>query len=215
MLNSHPSRATDDAEAIPERPGLPGDVQRSPAGELTELLLAWRRGSREAGAELLRTVYDDLRRLAGRELSLERASTLQATEVVHEIYLRLAASPRQPRWADRGHFFAIVSRLARQVLVDLAREKKARKRGGGMTVSSLSSGDEDCGLDPDPTVDQVALHRALDELRALDGQAVQIVELRYYLGLTVNETARVLGLGRATVDRKWRAARAWLFGALC
>jgi len=186
----------------------------SPVGELTALLTAWREGSREAGAKLLRAVYDDLRRLAGRELSFESACSLQATEVVHEVYLRLTAARRWPRFADRAHFFAIASRLARQVLVDVARERRARKRGGGSSDSSLPHDAEDRVLDPDPGVDQLLLRRALEQLRSLDALAVRVIELRYYLGLSVNETAAALGIGRATVDRKWRAARAWLYGVL-
>jgi RNA polymerase sigma factor (TIGR02999 family) len=183
-------------------------------GDLTELLVAWRGGSREAGAELLRAVYDDLRRLSERELSFESACTLQATEVVHEIYLRLAAARRQPRWADRRHFFAIVSRLARQVLVDRARQRRALKRDGSHLADPSPTAASDMTLDPSSALEQIALHRALEQLRDVDAHAAQVVELRYTLGLSVDETAAVLRLGRSTVDRKWRVARAWLFGAL-
>lgn len=183
-------------------------------GDVTVLLQRWREGDHEAGRAAIARVYGDLRRLAAHELSRERdAGSLQATELVHEIYLRLAIARRQPEWHHRGHFFAIASRLVRQVLIDQARLRKSLKRGGGKAFAAV----EELGnREPEEVspIDLLAIDQALGRLARLNSAAAEVVELRYFVGLTVDETALALGLGRATVERKWRVARAWLSAAL-
>lgn len=187
----------------------PPAIDRLRADDVTALLRRWRAGDAVAGRSAIGRVYADLRRLAAHELARERESGLvQPTELVHEVYLRLAGR-RQPNWQDRGHFFAIASRLVRQVLVDQARARNSRKRGGGAPLAPPPG--EAPGLRP---VDVLALDQALERLAAANPPAAAVVELRYFAGLTVDETAAALGLARATVERKWRAARAWLSGVL-
>lgn len=194
---------------------ITGRLEEDPGrrGELTVLLRRWREGDHEAGRSAIDRVYADLRRLAAHELGRERdAGTLQATELVHEIYLRLAIARRQPDWHHRGHFFAIASRLVRQVLIDQARLRKSLKRGGGDPLAVVKAGGEETtAVAP---ADLLAIDQALDRLARVNAAAAEVVELRYFAGLTVDETALALGLGRATVERKWRVARAWLSGAL-
>ncbi len=180
-------------------------------GELTELLEVWRGGDPEALARLMPLVYGQLRRLAQSYLLKERSDhTLQATALVHEAYLRLA-DKRRPRWRDREHFFAVAALIMRRILVDHAR-RRGRLRHGGCTVR--------VALDPDVawadagSVDLLDLDQALNRLAALDGRRARLVELRFFAGLTLEETARVLGVGPATVVRDWRLARAWLYRAL-
>jgi RNA polymerase sigma factor (TIGR02999 family) len=176
------------------------------SGEITALLHEWRRGNRAALDRLMPLVYDELRALARRHLRAERHGvTLQPTAVVHEAYLRLVGA--DVAWEDRAHFFGVASRLMRQVLVDHARARQAKKRGGNATRVDLT------GADPSsspPPVDVLALHEALDRLAAVDATSERIVEMRYFGGLTVEETAKVLAMSPATVKRDWDAARAWL-----
>ncbi len=156
-------------------------------------------------------VYDELRRLASYYLSRERDEhTLQSTALVHEAYLRLAGqSP--PEWQNRAHFFGIAAHLMRQILVEHARSRNAAKRGSGAYKLTL-----DDALDlPTPCgVDLVLLDRALTELSAMDEQQGRIVELRYFAGLTIEDTSEVLGVSPATVKRDWVTARAWLHRAI-
>jgi RNA polymerase sigma factor (TIGR02999 family) len=175
-------------------------------GTITALLHEWRRGDRAALDRLTPLVYDELRSLARRHLRGERHRlTLQPTALVHEAYLRLVGSGVP--WEDRAHFFGVASRLMRQVLVDHARARQAKKRGGEATRVELT------GVDPSsplPAVDVLALHEALDRLAAVDATSERIVEMRYFGGLTVEETAEALSISPATVKRDWSAARAWL-----
>jgi RNA polymerase sigma factor (TIGR02999 family) len=155
---------------------------------------------------LVPLVYDELRALARRHLRGEHHRlTLQPTALVHEAYMRLVGGGGAP-WEGRAHFFGVASRIMRQVLVDHARARQAKKRGGEPMLVDLTGADP---LSP-PEVDMLTLHEALDRLAALDTTSERIVEMRYFGGLTVEETAEVLEISPATVKRDWHASRAWL-----
>jgi len=180
------------------------------AGELTELLAAWRRGDTGARDRLVGAVYPELRAIAHRQLAGERSNhTLQPTALVNEAYLRLSGLDRIA-WQDRAHFVRVAARLMREILVDHARRRNAAKRDGGerVTLTNLDFADGSAG------VDIVGLDAALARLDELDPDKGRIVELRYFGGLTIEETAHALGLSPATVKRHWQAARIWLFDAL-
>jgi RNA polymerase sigma-70 factor (ECF subfamily) len=174
---------------------------------LTELLQAWSAGDAAAREALLPRVYGELRRRAGAYLRRERSGhTLQPTALVHEVYLRLAA--QHVDWQSRGHFFGLASRLMRRILVDHARHEGRLKRGGGGVRVEFS--EDVAGAAPAADVDLEALDAALDELSRLDARQGQVVELRYFGGLSIDETASLLGLSPATVKREWALARAFL-----
>jgi RNA polymerase sigma factor (TIGR02999 family) len=157
-------------------------------------------------------VYDELRALAKRSLSHERSGhTLQGTALVHEAYLKLV-DQRQVRWQDRAHFFAVAAQLMRRILVDHARRHGAAKRGSGRPALPPEEGNVP-GL-PAPSVDLLALDRALDRLAALDVRQARIVVLRFFGGLTIEETAEVQQISPATVKNEWSLARAWLYREL-
>ena len=180
----------------------------SSKGEITELLRNWRGGDKAAMDKLLPIVYDELRRLAAGFFRRERLNhTLQATALVHEAYLRLVDQSRVG-WENRAHFFGSAAQLMRQILVDHARSHNAAKRGGGEIKVSLA---EDMALAGPRELDLIALDVALDELAALDGQQSRIVEMRFFGGLSIEETAQVLGVAPATVKRDWNTAKAWLY----
>ena len=180
----------------------------TPQENVTALLRAWGGGDREAGERLMPLVYRELRRQAARYLRRERRDhTLPATALVHEAFLRLVGD--QAPWANRGHFFGVAARVMRQVLVDHARRHGAAKRGGGWARVSLE-GQAAARLAPDGKTDLVALDRALEELAALDAGKARVVELRFFGGLSIEETAETLGISTSTVSREWRMARAWL-----
>jgi RNA polymerase sigma factor (TIGR02999 family) len=175
---------------------------------IAELLAAW--ASREPGARdrVVTTLYEELRRLARIHLERERPDhTLQPTALVNEVYLRLATLERM-QWRDRGHFLAMMSTLMRRVLVDHARMHGRDKRGGGVSVTSLDGHD---APGPVSSLDIIALDHALAALATIDERQAQIVELRFFGGLTVEETAAALDLSPATVKREWASARAWLY----
>ncbi len=178
---------------------------------VTELLADWSNGDKAALDQLMPIVYEELRHLAERYLRRERRDhTLQATALVHEAYVRLI-DQRTVRWQNRAHFYGIAAQLMRRILVDHARRHAAAKRGDGMQKLSLAEvGDQT----PAPLVDILALDRTLDSLAARDPQQGRIVELRFFGGLTVEESAQVLGVSPTTVKRDWRAARAWLYREL-
>lgn len=156
-------------------------------------------------------VYDELRRLARHYLRLERSDhTLQSTALVHEAYLRLAGQ-NPPQWQNRAHFFGIAAHIMRQILVEHARSRGAAKRGGNACKLAL---DETVALAQQVDVDVIALDKALQELSKLDAQQSRIVELRFFTGLTIEDTSEVLGISPATVKRDWITARAWLFRAM-
>lgn len=176
--------------------------------DVTALLFAWRAGDVAAGERLLPMVYDELHRQAERAMRREDAAhTLQATALVHEAYLRLV-DQRRVEWKNRAHFFGVAAQAMRRVLVDHARGRLAEKRGGAMQRVTL--GDAGAGASADPDLDVLALHEALERLAALDPDQARLVELRYFGGLGIDETAEALGVSAATVKREWAVARAWL-----
>ncbi|HTS01586.1 MAG TPA: sigma-70 family RNA polymerase sigma factor [Thermoanaerobaculia bacterium] len=178
----------------------------SPAGEVTRLLRAWRQGDRGALESLIPLVYADLHRMAERRLRGERPGhTLQPTAIVNEAYLRLVGAEGQD-WENRAHFFAAAARSMRRILVDHARTRQAKKRGGGGTRYLL---DTTIMVEP-RAVDLIAVDDALEKLAALDPEQGRVVELRFFAGLTEDETAGALGVSPATVHRKWLSAKAYL-----
>jgi RNA polymerase sigma factor (TIGR02999 family) len=193
----------------PPRVPAPSASSPQPAPDVTGLLLAWGRGDQSAADRLVPVVYDELRRQAERAMRREGGEhTLQATALVHESYLRLV-DQRRVEWRNRAHFFAIASTVMRRVLVDHARARLAAKRGGGaapVSLAGVAAGTPD-GTDE---ADLIALHEALEKLAALDPDQARLVELRYFGGLTIEETAEALSVSPATVKREWALARAWL-----
>ncbi len=172
---------------------------------VTQLLLAWAQGNEAARDELIPLVYDTLRRIARNHLRGERPGhTLQTTALINEVYLRLI--DQSVSWQSRAHFFGITARLMRQVLVDYARARSRNKRGGDQQRVSLAVAEE--GLEQ--SADLLALDEALEALDQVDPERSRIVELRFFGGLTIEETAEVMGVSTPTVERGWRAARAWL-----
>lgn len=180
-------------------------------GKVTGLLLAWGGGDQRALEELTPLVYDELRRLARRCLVRERAAhTLQPTALVNEAFLRLV-DIRQVQWQNRAQFFAISARLMRRVLVDFARARVAGKRGGGAHQVTL---DEDQVMSVQPGEDVVAIDDALNALSKVDARKAKVVELRFFGGLTVEESAEVLNVSPDTIMRDWKVAKVWLLREL-
>ena len=174
---------------------------------VSKLLLNWGQGDQGAREALIPLVYDELRRLARRYLRRERPDhTLQSAALVNEAYLRLIRQD-QPQWQNRAHFFGVAAQLMRHILVDHARNRAAAKRGAGAPRLTL---DPDVALPQARDVDLVALDDALNQLAALDPQQSRLVELRFFGGLSIEETSVVLGVSPATVKREWATARAWL-----
>jgi RNA polymerase sigma-70 factor (ECF subfamily) len=173
---------------------------------ITELLVAWGAGDEGSLERLTPLVYDELRRLASRHLARERAESLQPTALVHEAYLRLI-DQRSVTWQNRAHFFAIAARLMRRILIDHARRRVAERRGGGAVHVAL---DEAGHVSLERSGELLALDEALDELATVDARKSQVVELRFFGGLSVQETAETLGVSEITVMRDWSTARAWL-----
>mgnify|MGYP000361400223 CR=1 FL=1 len=174
---------------------------------ITQLLIRWRNGDKDALDELAPQVYSELRRLAKYYLRRERHEhTLQASDLVHEAYLRLVAG-NEIDWQNRAHFFGIAAVRMRHILVEHARSRQAAKRGGGEYRLSLSEAN---GLAEEQDVNLLALDDALKRLEELDPQKTRIVELRYFGGMTIEETAEVMKLSPATIKRDWSMARAWL-----
>jgi RNA polymerase sigma factor (TIGR02999 family) len=186
-------------------------MNTSEQGDVTGLLVAWRNGSSEALDELIPIVYGELRKVARRQLRGERPDhSLQPTALTHEAFLRLLGA-QEVGWQNRAHFFAVASQLMRRILVEHARKRQAAKRGGAPTRVTLD--EADAPIEP-VDVDIVALHQALLGLRDLDPRQARIVELRYFGGLSMEETAEVLEVSPATVKRDWRVAKLWLRRAL-
>jgi RNA polymerase sigma factor (TIGR02999 family) len=187
------------------------DATREPARAVTEWLVAWSGGDESALQHLMPVVHAELRRLARREMRRERdGHTLQTTALVNEAYLRLI-DLNGVAWNDRVHFFALSARVMRRILVDHARFRRYQKRGGGAVAVSF---DDELMVVNEPRADLVALDDALTALARLDGRKSQVVELRFFGGLSVAETATALGVSEGTVLRDWRLAKSWLLNEL-
>lgn len=179
--------------------------------DVTQLLNAIAQGDPHAASQLLPLVYEELRRLAARKLSQEQpGQTLSATALVHEAYLRLAGDAARD-WDSRGHFFTAAAEAMRRILVESARRKQRRKHGGDRRRVPL---DDFAALEGTPSDDLLALNEALTQLAEEDPLKARLVELRFFAGLSVEDAARCLGISRATADRYWAYARAWLFEKL-
>ncbi|HEY4960942.1 MAG TPA: sigma-70 family RNA polymerase sigma factor [Terriglobales bacterium] len=177
---------------------------------VTELLVAWSKGDERALDALTPLVYDELRRLARSYMRQERAGhTLQSTALVHEAFLRLV--DQRVKWNSRAHFFGIAAQMMRRILVDHAKAQSTAKRGAGAVRIEL---DEGLATAPNRDVDLLALDEALERLTKVDPQRSRIVELRFFAGLSNEESAEVLGVSPATIRRQWAGARAWLFHEL-
>jgi RNA polymerase sigma factor (TIGR02999 family) len=178
---------------------------------VTQLLIDWSRGDENALQQLIPLVHEELRRVARRHMAHERAEhTLQATALVNEAYMRLV-DVRQVKWQNRAHFFAMSARLMRRILVDFARSRRYQKRGAGAQRVTL---DEALVVSPAPVADLVALDEALTALAAVDARKAQVVEMRFFGGLSVEETAEALHVSRDTIMRDWKLAKAWLLREL-
>jgi RNA polymerase sigma factor (TIGR02999 family) len=179
---------------------------------MTEILSAIGKGDQQAASRLLPLVYGELRRLAAQRLAHEApGQTLQPTALVHEAYLRLVGTGDEPHWDGRGHFFAAAAEAMRRILVENARRKHRVKRGG--TRQKLNLGQIEA-VAAAPSEELLALDEALNLLAVEDGMKAELVKLRYFAGMTVEEAARCLGISRATADRYWSYARAWLYDRL-
>lgn len=178
------------------------------AQHVSQLLMAWREGDHGAFDRLMPMVYDELRRLAHRYMKRgPEGQTLQTTALVHEAYLRLAGQG-EVDWQNRSHFFAVCAQVMRSLLVDRARSRYAIKRGGGLHKVEL---DDAAAQSPSPDEKLLALDEALERLAAIDPRKTRIVEMRYFGGMSVEETAQVLDLSPITIKREWSKARAWLY----
>ena len=176
--------------------------------DVTRILERVHEGDPSAAAELLPLVYEELRKLAAQKLAQEKpGQTLQGTALVHEAYLRLAGGTADAKWANRRHFFAAAAEAMRRILVEVARRKGSKKRGGGLGRCDL---DADALVAPEQDFDLLALDEALERLASHDPQKAKLVELRYFAGLSVDEAAEVLSVSPRTLHREWRFTRAWL-----
>jgi RNA polymerase sigma factor (TIGR02999 family) len=203
-----------------KKPGLPPSrCQRvgATATEISHILSAIEQGDPHAVDQLLPLVYEELRQLAAQKLAQEApGQTLQPTALVHEAYLRLvgsgaASAPREQQWNSRGHFFAAAAEAMRRILIDQARQKQSQRRGGGRQRRSL---DQVPIAAPEPSLDVLAVHEALDRFEQVDPVKAELVKLRYFAGLSLPQVAEVLGISRTTADRYWAYARAWLHAEL-
>ena len=180
--------------------------------EITRILSTVEQGDRQAAEQLLPLVYDELRKLAAQKLAQEKpGQTLQATALVHEAYVRLVDSDGERSWNGRTHFFRAAAEVMRRILVDSAREKQSLKRGGDRQRVDLESA---VGVAAESAEDVVAVNEVLDQFAAHDPVKAELVKLRYFAGLSVEEAAEVLGISRATADRYWRYAKTWLYCAM-
>jgi len=194
----------------PNKPAW-GYMQHSSTHEVTGLLRAWSGGDQGAIEKLTPLVYEQLHRIAQRYMAAERSDhTLQATALIHEVYLRLV-EVREIKWQDRAHFFATCAQLMRRILTDFARSRHYQKRGGNAVHVPL---DEGLVISREPDGDLVAVDDALKALAALDERKSRVVELRFFGGLSVDETAEVLKVSPDTVMRDWKLAKVWLLGQL-
>jgi RNA polymerase sigma-70 factor (ECF subfamily) len=186
---------------------MPRGIPTRSHPHVTELLVAWGSGDRSALDELVPIIHEELRRLARLQMRGERENhTLQTTALVNEAFVRLV-DLRRIRWQDRAHFLALSARLMRRILVDHARSRRYQKRGGGVATVTL---DDSLVASPERGADLVALDDALDDLARVDARKSQVVELRFFGGLSVDETAEALNVSPETVLRDWRLAKVWL-----
>lgn len=186
-------------------------MKSPPAGDITQLLIFWGNGDRNALDKLAPLVYDELRRIARSKLRQHGADgLLQPTVLVHEAYLKLVDETRV-QWRNRAHFYAIAANTMRRILVDDIRRRTAYKRGGGASLVSLDEGD---AVSHTRGMDLLALDEALEKLATLDPRQAEITNMRFFGGMNNSEIAEALGLAVATVKREWRAARAWLYSQL-
>jgi RNA polymerase sigma factor (TIGR02999 family) len=191
--------------------GVAALADKSPT-EVTELLVRWRSGDNSAVQALMPLVYDELRRLARNYLRHERQEhTLQSTALVHEAFLRLTGNA-PTEWQGRAHFFGIAAHLMRQILVEYARGRNTAKRGGKVFKMAVDADEVHPGQEP--AVDIVALDDALNDLAKIDQQQSRVVELRFFAGLSIEDTAETLGVSVSTVKRDWSTARVWLYREL-
>jgi RNA polymerase sigma factor (TIGR02999 family) len=180
--------------------------------DVTRILSALEQGEPHAAEELLSLVYDELRRLAAQRLAQEKpGQTLQATALVHEAYVRLVDVDHPQQWKGRGHFFAAAAEAMRRILIENARRKRGERHGGGFQRVNL---DEAVAYAPEPADDLLSLSEALDKLAEEDLRKAELVKLRYFTGLSVQEAADALGISRATADRYWAYAKVWLYCAI-
>jgi RNA polymerase sigma factor (TIGR02999 family) len=180
------------------------------AAQITRLLHDWRSGDRDALDRLIPLVYDELREIASRHMSREwRGAAIQTTALVNEAYMKLAGQ-RSVDWQNRAHFFAIAARVMRRILLDDARWRMREKRGGDLPTIAIESLSMSAPDAPVEAIDLIAIDRALRELERLDADQARIVELRFFGGMTVEETGEVLGISPATVKREWALAKGWL-----
>ena len=183
-----------------------------PMSEVTHILSAIEQGDPHAAAQLLPLVYDELRKLAAQKMALEKpGQTLEATALVHEAYLRLVDVEKAQHWNSRGHFFAAAAEAMRRILINRARDRGRRKRGGGWRRLRLEHIDLSLAEPPDELLD---LNDALEKLAQEDPACAELVKLRFFAGLTLDEAAETLGVVRRTADRYWAFARSWLYAAL-
>jgi len=180
--------------------------------DVTHILSAIEAGDPSAAEQLLPLVYDELRKLAAQKLAQEKpGQTLQATALVHEAYLRLVDGDKAQHWNNRGHFFAAAAEAMRRILVDQARRKLSLRQGGKLQRRPIEDQEIEA---PEPSVDLLAVHEALERFKDVDAMATQIVMLRYFAGLTIPQAAEALGISTSSADRSWAYARAWLHTAL-
>ena len=176
--------------------------------DVTQILTRIEQGDRAAAQQLLPLVYDELRKLAGQRIGQENpGQTLQATALVHEAYLRLVDVDQAQHWENRGHFFAAAAEAMRRILVENARRKKRLKRGGDLQQVELA---DVSVVVPKIHEDLIALDDALERLQTIDAEAVQLVHLRYFVGMSIPDAAKLMGIAPRTADRIWAFARAWL-----
>lgn len=184
-----------------------------PNAELTNLLNRWRAGDRSIEPQVMDAIYPFLRAFAHRQVAGNRGFTLQPTELAHEAYIRLAGQTVTD-WQSRGHFFAIAARIVRRVVIDYLRERGAEKRGRHEVTVSIDLLEEGDLPIAESGVDWLGIDAVLTELERVDASSVRIIELRYFAGLSLEDTAAATGVSRATLVRQWRTARAWLHGRL-
>jgi RNA polymerase sigma factor (TIGR02999 family) len=187
---------------------------QNPSEDITALLKQWSRGDRDALDRVLPLVYEELRRIAARQLRNDNAAqSVDPTDLVHALYLQLVGQDRA-NWLNRGQFFAVVASMMRRILVDCARARLADKRGGATTTVSLTALIGDAPGERTAVSDVLAIDRALERLAARDPEHARIVEMRFFAGMSIEETAAALGRSPATVKRTWRLVKAWLFREL-